>query len=337
MILLGIETSCDDTSAAVFDTTTGIKATKTQSQNAVHAPYGGVVPELASRAHIENIQTVITETLKESDVALKELSGIAVTCKPGLPGSLLVGVSYAKALSGSLQIPIIGVNHLEGHIYSPLLEHAVPFPHICVLVSGGNTILYWVENAEKFTLITQTRDDAAGEAFDKIAKILGLPYPGGPHIERQAQLVNNKDIFKYPRTHITDGSLSFSGLKTAVLYHLIEQKAYNPQIKKFLRSDDTQFIAAVASSLQCAITSILLQAVQTTLEQFPEARAITLVGGVACNNYLRSQLTQLLLPLNIPLITPSPRYCTDNGAMIALVGARYFTSKATSELTFDIL
>lgn len=336
--ILGIETSCDETAAAVYDPTRGILSNHLFSQIALHQEFGGVIPELASRSHLQKINTIIEQALNTAHMTLDDSAAIAVTHKPGLPGSLLVGVCFAKAIAYSRNIPLIGVNHLEGHIFSACIENNVPFPHICLAASGGHTSMYLVHDYGSYELIGHTRDDAAGEAFDKIAKLIDLPYPGGPVIEKLAREVHFEDFFHYPRGgSATMLDFSFSGLKTAVLYDLVKRGAYDMASKRFLKPDDTYFKQQVASSLLVAIADIFKIKLALALEHYPQARAISFVGGVACNNYIREQLSTLCRKNKIDFFFPRPAYCTDNGAMIAFVGAYKKQRGELNTLELDIL
>jgi N6-L-threonylcarbamoyladenine synthase len=225
--VLGIETSCDETAAAIYQTGSRVLSSEIFSQLAIHEPFGGVMPEAASRSHLDKITSITQQALDSAHITLKDIDVIAVTSKPGLPGSLLIGLSFAKALAWSLKKPLIGVNHLDGHAFSSFLEHDVPFPHICLTASGGHTNIYLIHDFGRYDIIAQTLDDAAGEAFDKIAKCIDLPYPGGPIIEEYAARVGFIDYFKYPRGKQDRLDFSFSGLKTAVLYDLVNKGAYN--------------------------------------------------------------------------------------------------------------
>ncbi len=334
-IILGIETSCDETGIAIYHSKYGIRASALYSQIDLQKQFGGVVPEIASRSQLEKIGPVIHEALQRAQINLSDINAIAVTYKPGLPGSLLVGVCFAKALAYALSKPIIGVNHLEGHIYSIFLEHTVPFPHICITASGGHTALYRVDNFGSYALLGQTLDDAAGEAFDKVAKLLNLPYPGGPEIEKLAYSINFTDFFKYPRALSTSIDFSFSGLKTAVLYSLINHNAYNMTTKQ-LTTNNQMLKAQVASSLLVCITDIFKQKLTKAHELYPNIQAVTFVGGVACNMYIRSRLQEWAHNRNLYFFTPSPRYCTDNGAMIAFVGNYKAQQGNYSTLSLDI-
>ncbi|MEX0672049.1 MAG: tRNA (adenosine(37)-N6)-threonylcarbamoyltransferase complex transferase subunit TsaD [Candidatus Babeliales bacterium] len=336
--ILGIETSCDETAAAVYDAQQGILSSVLFSQTDIHKLYGGVVPELASRSHLEKINAIVHQALEQSHKSLNDIDVIAVTNKPGLPGSLLIGVCFAKALAYALNTPIIGIDHIEGHIFSPFLSHPnIPFPHICLTASGGHTSIFLVKDFGNYELLGTTRDDAAGEAFDKIAKLMELPYPGGPVIEKLAAQVNFYDSCNYPRTKLDNLDFSFSGLKTAVLYDLVAKNAYDMQEKKFLRPHDDALKQEVSSSLLVCITDIFKNHIKKALIQYPQTQAITLVGGVACNKYIRKECEELCQKLNRQFFVPVSKYCTDNAAMIALVGAYKATQGKFSTLELDIL
>ena len=336
LTILGIETSCDETAAAVYCQGSGIRSSELFSQIELHKQFGGVVPEVASRSHLEKIGPIIQKALNSAGCTLDEIDVVAVTNKPGLPGSLLIGLCFAKAIAWSKQKKLIGVDHLEAHIFSPFLEHDVPFPYVCLTASGGHTSLYLVKGFGDFCAIAQTLDDAAGEAFDKIAKLINLPYPGGPVIEKLAQEVNFKDFFSYPRGSNTIKDFSFSGLKTAVLYDLVKRGAYNLQEKKFLKPDDEQFKKQVASSLLVAIGDIFEQKIKNALKQHPNVKALAFVGGVACNAYLRNRLDDFCQKRNVQFFKPSGRFCTDNAAMVAFVGFYKAKKKEFSDLYLDI-
>jgi len=335
-LIFAIETSCDETSASVYDDQKGILSNVTYSQIEQHKPFGGVVPEIASRSQLEKINPIVKEALKQAQVSLDDIDAIAVTKNPGLPGSLLVGLCFAKTLAFGKNKKIIGVNHLEAHAFSPLLEHNVPFEHICITASGGHTSMYLMQDLGKYNLISQTLDDAAGEAFDKIAKMLHLPYPGGPIIERLAHEVDFQDFYHYPRGKKTRIDFSFSGLKTAVLYDLVKKNAYDMQKKQFLRPHDNQLKKEVSSSLLVCITDIFKQKLELACKQYPHIKAITMAGGVACNKYIKKQLTEFCEKRGMNFFVPSPKYCTDNAAMIAFVGAYKFKQGKFDNLSLDI-
>lgn len=333
--ILGIETSCDETAAAVYTTTGGVLSNELFSQIKLHADYGGVVPEIASRSHLEKIRPIISTALNKAQISLDNITAVAVTYTPGLPGSLLVGLNFAKAVAWSTEKKLIGVNHLEGHIFSASIEHTIPFPFACITVSGGHTACYLVEDYGRYTLLGQTLDDAAGEAFDKIAKLMQLPYPGGPEIESLAQEVHFQDFFHYPRSTPHSLNFSFSGLKTAVLYDLVKRGAYDMQAKRFLKEHDHELKAQVSSSLLVCITDIFEQKLTSVLNQH-DVKAIAFVGGVACNKYIRARLTAFSQRHKKPFFVPSPAYCTDNGAMIAFVGQYKAQQGKWSDFTLDI-
>ena len=335
-IILGIETSCDETGAAVYSSEKGLLSNVVFSQAEQHKMFGGVVPELASRSHIEKISAIVEKALESAGYKLDDIDTIAVTSKPGLPGSLLVGLCFAKGLAWASGKKIIGVDHIEGHVLSTFLEHDVPFPHISLVASGGHTNLCLVNSLDSCEVIGYALDDAAGEAFDKIAKLINLPYPGGPVIEKLAQEIDFKDFFSYPRGNKTTFNFSFSGLKTAVLYDLVKQEAYNMQTKKFLKPKNLSFKRKVASSLLVCIADIFCQKTKHALEEYPEAKAVTFAGGVACNKYIRKRLEQVSKQHNVQFFSPSPKYCTDNGAMIALVGHYKAQQNKFSDLEVDI-
>jgi N6-L-threonylcarbamoyladenine synthase len=336
-IILGIETSCDETAAAIYQDGLGMRSSVLFSQTELHKNFGGVVPEIASRSQLEKIRPIVESALEQANITLQDIDAIAVTHKPGLPGSLLVGVCFAKAMAYSLNIPLIGVNHLEGHAFSASIENDIPFPYLCITASGGHTSLYQINDFGNYTVLGQTVDDAAGEAFDKIAKLINLPYPGGPVIESLAASVDFQDFFGYTRSNPSGLDFSFSGLKTAVLYDLVKRNAYDMQAKKFLRPDDTNLQKQVASSLLVCITDIFKQKIERALKAQRGIKAVAFVGGVACNKYMRSQLQELCKNHGLTLYYPSPRYCTDNAGMIAFVGNYKARRREFSDLDLDIL
>jgi N6-L-threonylcarbamoyladenine synthase len=308
LTILGIETSCDDTAAAVLRGS-AVLSSIVSSQDEVHGPYGGVVPELASRHHMQNVLPVLDRALSTAHLRLDQLDGIAVTCGPGLVGSLLVGVSLAKSLAMAKNLPLIGVNHIEGHLLTIQIEHVVPFPFLCLIVSGGHTSLYVARGWGDYLPLGGTRDDAAGEAFDKAAKMLGLGYPGGRIIDRLAQQGNTKAI-RFPRAHLKNGKVgfSYSGLKTA--------------LRQFLQSEDrAQYrIEDIAASYQEAVVDMLIG---PTLLAAAEHNLVRIVvsGGVSANSRLRQRMHEEGAKLGLQVFVPSPQFCTDNAAMIAFAGA----------------
>ena len=334
-LTLGIETSCDETGAAIYQQNKGMLSNALFSQVEIHKSFGGVVPEVASRSQLEKINPIVTLALEKAGVTLNDINVIAVTNRPGLAGSLLVGVCFAKAIAWQKQIKLIGVNHLEGHVFSACIENDIPFPFLCITASGGHTSLYLVHGYGDYTVLGQTVDDAAGEAFDKVAKMLNLPYPGGPEIEKLAREIGFKDTYRYPRQKADTLDFSFSGLKTAVLYSLVNQGAYDMKSRTLL-SDDITLKKEVSSSLLVAIADSFAIKLSAALKLYPEAKAISFVGGVACNNYIRGKLKDIADKHNLPFFVPSPQYCTDNGGMIAFVGNYKAMQGTFSSLELDL-
>ncbi|OLB09895.1 MAG: tRNA (adenosine(37)-N6)-threonylcarbamoyltransferase complex transferase subunit TsaD [Candidatus Rokubacteria bacterium 13_2_20CM_69_10] len=310
MIVLGIESSCDETAAAVLTDGRRIVSSVVASQDAIHAPYGGVVPELASRRHLEVITPVIAQALGDAGVTLADLDGIAVTQGPGLVGSLLIGCAVAKSLAWVHKKPLVGVNHLEGHIYASFLTEDPPeHPFLALVVSGGHTALYHAKRPREYGLVGQTRDDAAGEAFDKVAKLLGLGFPGGPIIQKTAERGDPRSI-AFPLAHITDGAhdFSFSGIKTSVSLYV---KGHRPL-------SEAQ-VADVAASFQAAVVKMLVRRTLRAALHLGTKRVV-LTGGVAANGPLRAALAAEAEEHGVRLHIPPPRLCTDNAAMIAAAG-----------------
>jgi N6-L-threonylcarbamoyladenine synthase len=321
--ILGIDTSCDDTSIAIVADGTTILSNIVASQVDIHHRYGGVVPELACRKHIEAIGPVYQSALDEAGLTLGELDVIAVTQGPGLIGALLVGLSFAKALAYASGKPLIPVNHLEGHICSAFLESPdLACPFVCLVVSGGHTDLYYCEAPGAYRLLGQTRDDAAGEAFDKVSKLLGLGYPGGPVIDRLAH-EGNSEAIRFPRAYLEKDSLdfSFSGIKTAVL-HYVRKHASTP-------------MADLAASFQQAVVDVLVAKTLAAARQC-EASRVVVTGGVAANSQLRRALHAACAAAGLQLVIPHPRLCTDNGAMIA-AAAHWRLHLKHSQLTGEAL
>lgn len=335
-LILGIETSCDETAAAVYCSKRGMLSNVLFSQISLHKKYGGVVPELASRMHIEKIEGIVQEALTQAAVTLDDITTIAVTSKPGLSGSLLIGCCFAKALAGTQNKKIIATNHLEGHAFSACIENSIAFPFLCITASGGHTSMYHVAGFGNYTTIGTTQDDAAGEAFDKIAKLLELGYPGGPIVEKLARQEDFKDYFNYPRGKKNIIDFSFSGLKTAVLYDLVKRGAYDLKTKRLLDTSE-KLKQKVCSSLLVCIADIFKNKVECAVNEYPNVKALTFVGGVACNKYIRAELKKLSEQLNIDLFVPHPQYCTDNAGMIAFVGNYKAKRKEFSDLVFDVL
>jgi N6-L-threonylcarbamoyladenine synthase len=330
MIVLGIETSCDETAAAVVTSAREIRANRVLSQFAEHSPYGGVVPEIAARSHLEHIDRLVAKTTEESGVAFSALDGIAVTGGPGLIGGVIVGVMTAKTLAQVLGKPLINVNHLESHALSARLVADVPFPYLLLLVTGGHCQLVSVEEVGRYLVLGTTMDDAIGEAFDKTAKMLGLHYPGGPAIEEIA-VQGNAARFKFPRPLLgrPGCDFSFSGLKTAVA------QAVDQLPPGALSRND---IADVAASFQAAVTDTVLDRTRAGLETFraahPKAQHLVVAGGVAANAALRATLDDLAGQLGFTLTAPPPVLCTDNGAMVAWAGIERLGRGLTDPLDF---
>ena len=347
MLILGIDTSCDDTSASVVENGIKIISNIISNQVEIHKKYGGIVPELASRRHIEMIWPVVNEALKLAGVRLEDLSGVAVCHGPGLIGSLLVGCSFAKAVCYSKQLLLLAVNHLEGHIFSSFLEEPKPsFPFIALIVSGGHTCLYRVNGFGKYRELGRTRDDAAGEAYDKVSKLLGLGYPGGPIIEKLAQDGNPKAI-DFPRAYLPESlDFSFSGLKTAVLN--FSKSAVSPPTLPFpsrgegerggeyseLRTLNPELINDIAASFQASIVDVLVRKTEWAIKK-ERIKRVTLTGGVASNNELRKRIMKMGKEKEVEIFIPSISLCTDNAAMIAAAGYHYLITKNISGLDLN--
>ena len=322
MLILGIESSCDETAAAVIEDGAKVLSNVIASQISTHKKYGGVVPELASREHLEKIGEVVRDALDSAGVNFNQLDGLAVTQGPGLVGSLLVGINYAKGIAFAMNKPFVGVNHIEGHVYSVAFEYPPPeYPALALIVSGGHTNLFLIPEPEKYKLLGRTRDDAAGEAFDKVSKLIGLGYPGGSVIDRLAQLGDKRAVI-FPLAEIKskeDNTLSldfsFSGLKTAVLRYVREN---NIEPASDI-ANPSQKILDLCASFQNAVVRALVRSLRKAAEKI-QPRTIILAGGVACNTELRSAVKRLAEELNTPAYIPSPIYTTDNAAMIAAAG-----------------
>lgn len=313
--ILAIESSCDETAAAIITRDMRILSNIVSSQVTLHEKFGGVVPEIASRAHLERILPVIDDALKQAGVSLNQLTAIAVATEPGLVGSLLIGLTAAKTLAMTLDLPLIAVNHIEGHLFACQMQETRPiFPAIGLVVSGGHTNLYHCSESLEFDLIGATIDDAAGEAFDKVAKILGLAYPGGPAIQKTATQGNPK-AFPFPRTFLKDPELrfSFSGLKTAVLY----QALGNPGAKKQPPPLTPERIADLAASFQETVVDVLVGKCQQAIKKYHYS-TLCVGGGVAANALLRERLTEMAQKAGIYLSIAPPDLCTDNAAMAAI-------------------
>lgn len=327
MLVLAIESSCDETAAAVVKDGRRVLSSVVSSQIEDHAEYGGVVPEIASRKHMEAIVPVIEGALRQAEVSFSMIEGIAVTQGPGLAGALLVGLSTAKAMAHAGGKPIIGVNHIEGHLLAVFLEREISFPYVALAVSGGHTHLYLVEGTGRYMTLGQTLDDAAGEAFDKVAKLMGLSYPGGAVIDRLAR-TGDPSAIRFPRPLIHDKSFnfSFSGLKTAVLHYL----RMNPGALEGGGIND------LCASFQESVCSVLTAKTAAALSATGIKRVVV-AGGVACNSALRSGMERMAGSLGVELHIPSPSLCTDNAAMIAVPGDYYLSRGIYSGDELDAL
>jgi len=326
MLVLGIESSCDETAAAVVEDGTGVLSNVVASQEEVHKKYGGVVPELASRCHVENIVPVITAALDTAALTLDDIQGIAVTQGPGLMGSLLVGISTAKAMAYARRIPLVGVNHIEGHMAAAFLEYPnLRYPFVALVVSGGHTSLFYACGPGNAALLGQTRDDAAGEAFDKVAKCLNLGYPGGIIIDHLSEK-GDREAYAFPRAWMPQYPLefSFSGLKTAVI----------TTVRKIERELSAEDVAHIAAGFQEAVVEVLVKKLFLAAEE-TNCRKVVVCGGVACNRRLRNLLEQEAAQRDCLLFIPSPVLCTDNAAMIAAAGTPYLREGRCVSLEMD--
>lgn len=322
-IILAIESSCDDTSAAVCRD--GEILSNLVASQKIHEQYGGVVPELASRAHMQNIVPVVDEALKKANVKLSEIDAIAFTQSPGLIGSLLVGAQFAKSLAVSLQKPLIAVHHMQAHVLANLIDNPKPtFPFLCLTVSGGHTQIVLCESPYKMKVIGETIDDAAGEAFDKSAKLLGLPYPGGPLVDKNAK-EGNASKFSFPEPNMPDLNFSFSGLKTSILYFLQKEKLKN---ENFISEN----MADICASIQQRIVSILLNKLQKAAEQ-TGITEVCIAGGVSANSGLRNSFKQLGEKSGWRTYIPKFEYCTDNAGMIAITAYYKYLRQQFDEIT----
>ena len=322
MKTLGIETSCDETAVAIYDSKDGIVGESIHSQMKMHAEYGGVVPELASRDHCLKIVDVLKDALGNNPI--DSIDQIAYTSGPGLLGALLIGESFAQGLSTALNIPLISINHLEGHLMSPMMEFPeIKMPFICLLVSGGHSMIVDVKERGEYEILGQSQDDAVGEAFDKVGKLLDLPYPGGPHIEKLALQGNSKAYdFPRPMIHSDNLDLSFSGLKTSVLYTVRDIEDITHQIK-----------ADIAASFQQAVIDVLTKKIKKAVEVTGRSDVI-IAGGVAANKALRAAIKDLETSLGIRVFYPSLKYCGDNAAMIAFVGSLRSSDKIEHKASY---
>lgn len=316
MNLLAIESSCDETSAAVM--VNGILRSNVISTQLIHTEWGGVVPELASRAHQKSIIPVVQEALQLANINKNDLNAIAFTRGPGLLGALMIGTSFAKSLALSLNIPLVEVNHMQAHVLAHFIEDPKPeFPFLCLTVSGGHTQIVWVKSALEMEIIGETMDDAVGEAFDKTAKLIGLPYPGGPLIDRLAK-EGNPDRFKFPMGEIPGLNFSFSGIKTAILYFLQREQKLHPDFIEENKAD-------ICASVQKTLIEILLRKVKKAMKE-KNCQQIAIAGGVSANSGLRTRLKEMGIEQNWEVFIPAFSYCTDNAGMIAMAG--YFKALA---------
>ena len=315
MLILGLETSCDETGVALYDTELGLLSHALFSQVDIHVEYGGVVPELASRDHVRKTLPLVDQVLEEAGIIAQDIDGVAYTAGPGLAGALMVGATLARSLAWGWGVPALGIHHMEGHLLAPMLEADVPqFPFVALLVSGGHTQLVRVDGIGRYRLLGESLDDAAGEAFDKVAKMLGLPYPGGPHIARMAQN-GNTQRFDFPRPMVNRPGLdfSFSGLKTYTL-NTIADCRLNAELSEQDRCD-------IACAFEEAVVATLVIKCRRALRQ-EALKTLVIAGGVSANTRLRSALEQALAKEGARVFYPAPIFCTDNGAMIAYAGAQ---------------
>lgn len=327
VIILGIESSCDDTSAAIIKD--GVMLSNVIASQKVHEAYGGVVPELASRAHQQNIVPVVSEAIKQAGIKKEDINGIAFTRGPGLLGSLLVGTSFAKGLSMALNIPLLDVNHLHGHVLSHFIKEdettEVPeYPYLCLLVSGGNSQIIKVNSPNDMEVLGQTIDDAAGEAFDKCAKVMGLPYPGGPYIDKLAS-EGDENRFKFSKPHIKGLDYSFSGLKTSFLYTLRDEQKLNPNFVEENKAD-------LAASLQKTIIDILMDKFSKAIKE-TGIKTVAIGGGVSANSGVRNAVAEYCSRRNIKAFIPKRSFTTDNAAMIAIAGYFKYLNKEFCDIS----
>lgn len=343
--IVGIESSCDETAVGIFDAAEQkLLCNVVFSQIDLHRQFGGVMPEVASRSHVEKIGLIFQKALDQVKISIDQISAIGVTTTPGLAGSLLAGVCFAKGIGIALDIPVVPINHHLGHICSGWIDedHKIledlQFPHLSLSMSGGHSNICLVSSPTEFKVVGKTNDDAAGEAFDKVAKLLEASYPGGPAIEKLAQYVSNHDYFNYPRNKFnrprageenTPGledpnlSFSFSGLKTAVLYDMVKKGYFSEDLKRTYKDLDQTTKGKIASSFQWAVADTILQKIDYCLDIYPGVGQVFFVGGVSCNNFIREKLSKYGKEKHVDVRFPLRRLCTDNGAMIAV--ATYFT------------
>ena len=329
MIVLGIETSCDETGVAVYASTHGLLADALFSQVDIHAAYGGVIPELASRDHIRKTLPMVKQVIAKAGIRNVDISGVAYTAGPGLVGALLVGAAIGRSLAMGWDVPAIGVHHMEGHLLAPMLEAEPPsFPFVALLVSGGHTQLVRVSGIGDYQLLGESLDDAAGEAFDKVGKMLGLPYPGGPHVAKLAQSgIEGRFEFPRPMTKRPGLDFSFSGLKTFVRNTIIEHANNNGEL-------DVQTRADIARAFEEAVVDTMVIKCRRALQQ-TGLKSLIIAGGVSANTRLREVLETAMLKINGRLFYAQPRFCTDNGAMIAYAGCQRLLAGQSASLAID--
>ncbi|BAT71216.1 O-sialoglycoprotein endopeptidase [Thermosulfidibacter takaii ABI70S6] len=320
MIVLGIETSCDDTGVAILKDKEKLLANFLSSQVELHKVFGGVVPEIAARKHLDTLLPLTVKAFEAAEVNLEDVDCVAVTNRPGLVPSLIVGVTYAKGIAYALNKPLVTVNHLEAHAFAMFLERKVPFPFVALVVSGGHTSLFLVEDFGELKYLGGTLDDAAGEAFDKVAKAMGLGYPGGPVIDQLAR-EGDPNAIAFPVAKTKDYTFSFSGLKTAVIGYIQKHPNYNK--------------VDVAASFQEAVVKALLEKTLKAVEEF-KVKNVVVSGGVACNSWLRKRFLEECGERDIKVHFPSPKFCTDNAAMVAFVGSYRFERGEVADLSVDV-
>lgn len=321
ILILGIESSCDETSCAIVKNGREVLSNVINSQIKIHEKFGGVVPEIASRNHVEVISSVVKQALEEANVTFNDIDAVSCTYGPGLVGALLVGVSYAKALSYALNKPLIGTNHIEGHIAANYITHPeLEPPCLCLVISGGHTHLVHIKNYKEFEILGRTKDDAIGEAFDKVARVIGLGYPGGPKIDKLAKEGSN--TIKIPKTHFENLDFSFSGIKTAI----INMHHKNPNINK----------ADLCASFEATVTEILIENTLKAAKKL-NINKIALAGGVSANSYIREQFINLEKTKGMKIYYPTPILCTDNAAMIASAGYYNYINGKVSDLELNAI
>ena len=321
MLVLGIESSCDETSCAIVKNGREVLSNVINSQIKIHEKFGGVVPEIASRSHVEVISRVVKEALEEAKITFDDVDVVACTYGPGLVGALLVGVSYAKALSYAINKPLVGTNHIEGHIAANYITHPdLKSPFLCLVISGGHTHLVHIKNYKEFEILGKTRDDAIGEAFDKVARVIGLGYPGGPKVDKLAKEGENN--IKIPKTHFDNLDFSFSGIKTAI----INMHHKNPDINK----------ADLCASFEATVTEILIENTLKAAKKL-NINKIALAGGVSANSYIREKFIELEKTNQMQIYYPKPILCTDNAAMIASAGYYNYINGKISNLELNAI